>query len=118
MNFEIIFYEENGKSHIAEFLNTLDNKLLAKVLRNIDLLSEYGSSLGMPFSRYIGNGIFELRTKGKDSIIRILYFFQSGKKIIITNGFIKKQQKLPIDEYKKALNTKEKYIKMQGGKDE
>lgn len=26
MNFEIIFYEENGKSQIAEFLNTLDNK--------------------------------------------------------------------------------------------
>ncbi len=117
MNFEIIFYEENGKSHIAEFLNTLDNKLLAKVLRNIDLLSEYGNSLGMPFSRYIGNGIFELRTKGKDSIIRILYF-SAREKIIITNGFVKKQQNLPVDEYRKAVNLKEKYIKLQGGKDE
>ena len=70
----------------------------------------------MPFSKYIGNGIFELRTKGKDSIIRVLYFFQSGEKIIITNGFVKKQQKLPIDEYREALKLKEKYIKMQGGK--
>lgn len=42
---------------------------------------------------------------------RFLCFFHQGSKVIVTNAFEKKTDKLPITEKKKALNAKEDYIK-------
>jgi hypothetical protein len=38
-----------------------------------------------------------------------LCFFFSGQKIIVTNGFLKKQQKLPKPEKERALRMRENY---------
>ena len=43
-----------------------------------------------------------------DKIVRNLYFYESGAKIIITHGFIKKTQKTPRKEIEKAKKFKEK----------
>ena len=40
---------------------------------------------------------------------RFLCFFFTGRKVIITNGFIKKQDKLPLEEMKKALKHYEDF---------
>ncbi|MCH8873736.1 type II toxin-antitoxin system RelE/ParE family toxin [candidate division KSB1 bacterium] len=42
-------------------------------------------------------------------IVRNLYFYESGAKIIITHGFIKKTQKTPRKEIEKAKNLRKKY---------
>lgn len=42
---------------------------------------------------------------------RFLCFFVKGKKIIVTNAFKKKTQKLPKDEKEKALKYKTEYEK-------
>ena len=42
---------------------------------------------------------------------RFLSFFYTGKKIIVTNAFCKKGQKLPEDEKSKAVSRKENYEK-------
>ena len=41
---------------------------------------------------------------------RFLCFFYDGKKIIVTNAFRKKQQKLPANEKERALKIHDKYI--------
>ena len=41
------------------------------------------------------DGIFELRSIEGNNIVRILYFFDKGRIIIATNGFMKKTQKTP-----------------------
>ena len=46
----------------------------------------------MPSVEYLDDGIFELRCKQGSNITRVLYFFYIGKKIIATNGFVKKTQ--------------------------
>jgi phage-related protein len=38
-------------------------------------------------------------------------FFYEGKKIIVTNGFRKKQQKLPVQEKENALIKRVSYLK-------
>ena len=89
--YEIIFYDtQDGKCPVQEFLNTLDSKLLAKMLRMIDLLEENGPVLRKPYSEPIGDGLFELRAKQGSNITRVLYFFVVGKKAVLTNGFVKK----------------------------
>lgn len=68
-------------------------------------------NLREPFSKPIKNGIFELRAQVGNDISRVLYFFYIGKKVILTNGFIKKTQKTPQKEIELALKYKNDYLK-------
>ena len=105
--FEIEFYcLPNGKKPVEEFLSTLEPKMRVKALDSLDILEEFGNNLRESYSKYIGEGIFELRIKFAGDTTRIFYFFFVGNKIILTNGFVKKTIKTPPAE--KALAKKYK----------
>ena len=87
----------------------------AKVLWTITLLEEYGTKLRLPYSEYLEDDIFELRIKQSSDITRVLYFFYKDKRIILTNGFVKKSQKTPPGELKLAKDRRENFLK-RGGK--
>ena len=59
----------------------------------IELLEDYGPDLKQPYSKHLEDGIFELRVKFSSNITRTLYFFAKGKRIILTNDFVKKHRK-------------------------
>ena len=59
------------------------------------------------------DGIFELRCKLGSNITRALYFFYVGKRIVVTNGFIKKTQKTPPGEIKLAKDRRKDWIERQ-----
>lgn len=61
-----------------------------------------GPHLGMPFTRAMGKGLFELRIRGKEGISRIFYCTVKENKIVMLHGFIKKSQKTPLKELKIA----------------
>ena len=118
-NYEIFFYDkEDGSEPAKEFLLSLDSKMRAKMLRTIDLLAVNGISLREPYSKPLEDGIFELRAKVGTDISRVLYFFVMGKKIILTNGFIKKSQKTPLAEKEKAKRYRAEYLGRKEHKDE
>ena len=109
--YEIELYEkEDGSCPVAEFLDELEPKMWAKVTRNIDVLSEHNLNLREPLVKPVENGIFELRTQSGNNIARVFYFFFVGKKIILTNGFIKKTQKMPRKYIELALAYKVDYV--------
>jgi phage-related protein len=58
----------------------------------------YGPDLGMPHTRAIGEGLFELRLKAADGIARVFYCTVFGKRIVILNLFIIKTDKTPPKE--------------------
>lgn len=94
--FDVMLYEtSNGDCPVQDFLDSLDDKMAAKMYGMIKLLEEYGPALRMPYSEHLQNGIFELRAKVSSNTTRVLYFFYVNKKIILTNGFVKKTQKTP-----------------------
>jgi phage-related protein len=104
------FYEkENGQKPAQDFLDTLDERFRAKVIREVDVLKAKGTELREPFSKYLKEGIFELRVQLASNISRVFYFFFAGRKIILTNGFIKKTQKTPSGELDKAKQYKLDY---------
>lgn len=105
--FEIVFYEkEDGTKPVEEFLDSLDDNLAAKTVWAIRLLREKGNRLREPYSKVLRNGIMELRTKQGSDITRVLYFFQVGRKIVLTNGFVKRSRKAPRDEIERAIEYK------------
>lgn len=72
----------------------------AKLLGILEILQEKGNLLREPYSKHLEDGIFEIRGKVGTDISRVLYFFFYDRKIILTNGFIKKSQKLPKKKFR------------------
>tara|TARA_B100000745_G_scaffold204069_2_gene134762 strand:+ start:811 stop:1113 length:303 start_codon:yes stop_codon:yes gene_type:complete len=89
---------------VETFIEGLDEKEIAKVIRTIELLEEFGNKLGMPHSKHIDDGLLELRIRGKREI-RIFYCFSKNKAILL-HACIKKTQKTPVKELNKAINAK------------
>lgn len=105
-NFDVIAYTKlDGDVPVNDFLYTLSEKMRAKTLKEFDMLADYGNELREPYTKCIGDGIFELRIKSGSDISRVLYFFYFGKRIILTNGFAKKTSKTP----KAAIELAQKY---------
>ena len=116
MRFTIIFYKlPDGTEPVAEFLDSLDNDMANKIQREILLLEEYGNMLREPHTKPLGDGIFELRAKFASNISRVLFFFYYKGMIILTNGFVKKTEKTPPEEIKKAKDARDDFIKRQRG---
>lgn len=115
-NFDVDFFElDNGDCPVKEYLDSVDIKMRAKIVRTIGLLETNGNTLGMPYSEPLTDGIFELRTKLSSNISRVLYFFYVGKKIILTNGFTKKTNKVPKSEIELAKKYRYIYLSRQKG---
>ena len=108
--FDIIFFELSDHScPVQDFLDSLDGKMAAKLYGLMDILSDFGNELREPYSKPIGDGIFELRAKVSSNITRVLYFFCVGHKIIVTNGFVKKTSKTPQREIEQAKKYRDLY---------
>ncbi len=108
--FEIEFYSlPNGEQPVRAFLDSLDIKMRAKSLYGLSILEEYGNRLREPYSKPIGDGLFELRIKFASDITRIFYFFVVDNKIILTNGFVKKTAKTPKAQLELARKYKADY---------
>ncbi len=107
---EIIYYEtESGNCPVYEFINGLSVKMRAKAFKELELLESLGTQIKMPYSRPLQDGVHELRIQAGNDISRIFYFFFIGRRIILTNGFIKKSQTTPQLEINKALKYKADY---------
>ena len=109
--FEVIFFRKaDGSCPVEDFLSSLDEKMRAKIIMAAVLLERNGPQLREPYSKALGDGIFELRAKQGNNITRVLYFFCIGKQIILTNGFTKKTAKTPPSEIVTAKKYRAEFL--------
>lgn len=64
----------------------------------------YGPDLGMPHTRSMGDGLFELRLKAAEGIARVFFCTVVGRRIVVLHQFMKKSEKTPKRELKVARN--------------
>ena len=100
MGWQITYYSESVYKNIENWPVGI-RAFYARVTESIKV---YGPNLGMPFTRPMGRGLFEIRAKGKEGIGRAFFCTAVGNKIIILHTFIKKTQKTPQKELKIARN--------------
>jgi len=98
MCWEIKYYSQK----IAAEILSMPDGLLARYLRLTDLMEEHGANLGMPHTKAIDKGLFELRVKSQEGIARVFFCTKVGRKIIMLHSFIKKTQRTPVKEIKIA----------------
>ena len=75
---------------------------LARYLRYSDRMEVFGPDLGLPHTRAMGEGLFELRLKSAEGIARVFYSTMVDRKIVVLHQFIKKTVKTPPRELKTA----------------
>ena len=114
MRFTYNFAEIGSKVPMIEFLEELSVKERAKIFAYIEKLVELKNS-GIPpkenLSKYLEDGIFELRVTFENRTSRSLYFYESEKQIIFTHGFVKKASKTPKNEVEKAKTIRKLWRK-------
>jgi phage-related protein len=108
---EVEFYTlPSGACPTQEFLDGLNKKdELPYVIREIDLLREFGNQLRRPHADILDDGIYELRIPIKHKQYRLLYFYFYRGKIIISHG-LRKEAKVKTADIEKAKKHKADYF--------
>lgn len=103
--FRIVYSEE-----VINFLNTLDAKVKNKIAYNINK-SKYILDKDL-FKKLDDTDIWEFRTLFNGIQYRLLAFWDTDNEtlVITTHGFIKKTQKTPPKEIKKAEEIRKMYF--------
>ena len=104
IEYKIKFYKDSqtGKSPVLEYIDKLNHKERAKILKYIEFLREREGYLDEPYSKHIKGKIRELRVDFSKNRFRIFYFIFIEKTIILLHAFLKKTEKTPIQDIKRA----------------
>lgn len=112
MSRTIIFYRtKDGNCPVEDFLDSLPGKVVQKIAWVLEILEQQGMLPSTYFKKLVNTEIWECRIQQGSNIYRIFCFFDKGSIIILTHGFIKKTQKTPIDEIKRAEEYRSDYLK-------
>jgi len=98
MNWTITYFSESVQHEIL----AMPAGFLGRYLRYSDRMEVFGPDLGLPHTRAMGEGLFELRLKSAEGIARVFYSTMVDRKIVVLHQFIKKTVKTPPRELKTA----------------
>ena len=80
--FIIEFFEKSDGTYPAEeFILSQDLKMKSRLYRTLAVLETDGNNIREPYSKFLGDGIYEVRVQQVNNIARVLYFFVVNKKI-------------------------------------
>lgn len=104
VQWKVEFYQlPNGSSPVLAWFRKQEAKVQAKFVRIFDLLTAYGTLVGMPHVRSITDSkLFEIRVEQNTNIYRIFYFAYTGRRFILLHGLQKKDQKTPKQDLESA----------------
>ena len=103
MTWTITFYSEKVEKQTL----ALPKGILANFLRIAELIEEFGPDLGRPHTAPLGQGLFEIRAKGKEGIARSVFCTVKDKEIVILLTVVKKDNTIP----KRQMDTARKRLK-------
>lgn len=109
---KVVFYKlSSGKSPVEDFLDSLSSKEAQKVTWVLSLVEEL-EYVSTKYYKQLSNtdGIVEIRVQIAKNHFRLLGFEHNGKFIVLTNGFKKKDQKVPKSEIDLAQQRKKEYL--------
>jgi Phage derived protein Gp49-like (DUF891) len=99
------YCDESGYSQAREYAEGLDDADRKKLAALLMVLGDLGQLRNKEKFRYEGDKIYAFKPKPH----RFLSFFFKGSKVIITNAFTKKKDKLPPGEKEKAVKAMKNY---------
>lgn len=94
MTWTVTFYSQRVEDEIL----ALSTGLVVRFLRYAERMEAFGPDLGMPHTRSMGGGLFELRIKAAEGTARVFYCTVVDRRIVFLHQFVKKSDKTPPKE--------------------
>ena len=98
MEWEIVYCNDDVQEAILAFPAGLQ----ARYVHLTERMLEFGPNLGMPHTRSMGKGLFELRLKSKEGIGRVFFCILSARRMMMLHVIVKKSAKTPAKELRVA----------------
>lgn len=110
--YKIIFYKtQSGREIVSDFIDSFSNDIIDKIRFDIRLLKEYGLDL-LSTSKVKKmssvSHLYELRIKTSTQI-RLFFVYYPPDTFLLLHGFVKKTNKTPLKELKKAIHRKNEF---------
>jgi len=105
------YYDKKGKSVGYDYFLKISKEQRRKFLALAKRMGDSGKIFDKTKFIYEGDEIYAFKPQPD----RFLSFFTVGKKIIVTNGFTKKTDKIPKNEKDLALRLRKDYLERQLG---
>ncbi len=86
----------SANKDVEQFVRKLPPGLASRYFHLTDLMITFGANLGMPHTKAMATGLYELRIKGKEGIARVFYCTLVGKRIVMLHGFVKKENQIKV----------------------
>ena len=100
------FYDSKGSSQSLEYFKDLSPSQKRKLLLLFKRMGDAGKILDKTKFRNEHDGIYAFKPQPD----RFLSFFTKDKKIIVTEGFLKKSDKLPKNIKDRTIRLREDYL--------
>jgi phage-related protein len=94
MRWSVVFADNK----VAAGLQGLQPGFVARFIRYAERMELCGPDLGMPHTRAMGDGLFELRLKAPEGLVRVFCCESSGQRIVMLHQFAKKTRRTPPHE--------------------
>src|SRR6266481_5022214 len=94
------FRSASGREPVREWLKSLlreERRIIGEDIKTV----QFGWPLGMPLVRKLDKGLWEVRSRLPDRIVRVI-FTTGESRMILLHGFIKKSQRTPQDDLELA----------------
>jgi phage-related protein len=85
----VTFYNDRVEAEVL----ALPPGFVARFIRYAERMEVFGPDLGMPHTRSMGGGLFELRIKAAEGIARVFYCTVVDRRIVVLHQFVKKSEK-------------------------
>ena len=101
LRLRVVFYRTSGGNEpVREWLKVLapaDRKIISGDLKT----AQYGWPLGMPLIRKLETGLWEVRSRLRDRVARVIFTVEDDTMVLL-HGFTKKSQKTPVQDLQLA----------------
>jgi phage-related protein len=104
----VFFRTETGHEPVREWLKSLtkeEKKIIGEDIKTV----QFSWPIGKPLVDNLGEQIWEVRSRLKNRIARTLFTIHK-QEIVLLHGFIKKEQKTPLDDLRLAKKRKSQYV--------
>ncbi|MBF0612507.1 MAG: type II toxin-antitoxin system RelE/ParE family toxin [Magnetococcales bacterium] len=98
MEWEITYLTES----VQQTIENWPMGVRAVYTRITDRMKTHGPNLGMPFTRSMGSGLFEVRARGAEGYGRAFFCTVIDRRIIVLHAIIKKTDKTPLQDLETA----------------
>ena len=104
----IFFRTEAGNEPVRDWLKAHSKDDRKRIGEDV-LTVQYAWPVGKPLVDHLGDGVWEIRSRLKDTIARTL-FSVIDQEIVLLHGFIKKSQKTPQGDLDLAKKRRRMYL--------